>query len=106
MTFLKLQEIEEKELVPGYRVRFVHSQNMTLAYWTIQAGAALPAHSHPHEQVASVIEGEFEMAVGGETKVIGPGAVVVVPSNTVHSGRAVTNCRIIDAFYPIREDYR
>lgn len=23
-----------------------------------------------------------------------------------HSGRALTDCRVIDVFYPVREDYR
>lgn len=106
MPFIKLTEIEEIEKIPGYRVRFIHSDTMTFAHWTIQAGAPLPEHSHVHEQVATVIEGEFELTVNGETQVLRPGMVAVIPSNAVHSGHAVTNCKIIDAFYPIREDYR
>jgi len=103
---IQLNSIEEKEPVPGYRVRFVHSQNMTFAYWNISAGAALPSHSHPHEQVANLIEGRFSLTVDGETRELKEGSVVVIPSEAVHSGRAVTDCRIIDVFYPIREDYR
>lgn len=106
MTFLELRDMEEKALAEGCRVRFVHSKNMTLAYWNLEPGAALPEHSHPHEQVASVIEGEFELTVQGETRLLGPGSVVIIPSDAVHSGKAMTACRIIDAFYPLREDYR
>ena len=106
MEEIQLNSIEEKEPVPGYRVRFVHSQNMTFAYWNISAGAALPSHSHPHEQVANLIEGRFSLTVDGETRELKEGSVVVIPSEAVHSGRAVTDCRIIDVFYPIREDYR
>ena len=106
MPFLNLDELEESEPIPGYRARFVHSKNMTLAYWTIEAGAPLPEHSHLHEQVANVIEGEFELTVDGETRRLGPSMVAVIPSNAAHSGKAITNCRIIDVFYPVREDYR
>ena len=106
MQHLHLDEIKEKELVAGFKARFVHSENMTLSYWNIEAGAKLPEHSHPHEQVTSVIEGEFELTVDGETKVLGPGSVVIIPSNVSHSGKSITNSRIIDVFYPIREDYR
>ncbi len=106
MPFIKLEEIEQKELFPGCRVRFVHSENMTFSYWTVEAGAILPRHSHPHEQVANMIEGEFEMTIDGETRVLGPGAVGVIPPNAVHSGKAIKKCRVIDVFYPIREDYR
>jgi quercetin dioxygenase-like cupin family protein len=106
MAFINLSDLEEKELVPGYHVRFVHSDNMTFAYWTIDAGAALPDHQHPHEQVANVTEGEFLLTVDGETRGMKPGQVAVIPGNTPHSGKAVTDCKIIDVFYPVREDYK
>jgi quercetin dioxygenase-like cupin family protein len=106
MSFLNLGDFEEKEPVSGYKVRFVHSENMTFAYWNIEAGASLPHHSHPHEQVANVIEGKFEFTLEGETRVIEPGDVVTIPSNAEHAGKAVTDCRIIDVFYPVREDYK
>lgn len=106
MTFLKIDESDKKEFVPGARVCFVHSQNMTLAYWTFAPGALLPEHSHPHEQVSNIIEGEFDLMVDGKTERLGPGHVAVIPPNAVHSGKALTLCRVIDAFYPVREDYR
>lgn len=104
--FINLKDVEERNPIEGFLVRFVHSKCMTFAHWTIDAGAKLPEHSHPHEQVATMLEGEFELTIDGETKILGPGTVAVIPGNVVHSGRAVTNCRILDAFYPIREDYR
>ena len=106
MPFLKLEELPIKQPFPGFKVRFVHSATMTFAHWNIEAGAFLPEHSHPHEQVANVIQGEFELTINGETRRLGPGSVGIIPSNAVHSGRAITRCHIIDAFYPIREDYR
>ena len=106
MPFLNLDELEEKQMAPGFKGRFVHSENMTFAYWDIEAGAVLPEHSHAHEQVASMIAGEFELTVNGETKVLRPGSIAIVPSDAVHSGRAIARCRIIDDFYPVREDYR
>ncbi len=61
VPFLNLQEVKEHEPFPGYRHRFVHSETMTIAHFSIEAGAAVPEHSHPHEQVANVIKGEFEL---------------------------------------------
>ena len=106
MTFLTLKEIEEKEIVPGYRAKFVHSENMTLAYWDVDPGAALPEHSHPHEQIANVLEGRFELTVDGEPRVLEPGMVAVIPGGVPHSGKALTPCRLLDSFYPLREDYK
>jgi quercetin dioxygenase-like cupin family protein len=106
MNVLNLSDLEEKELVPGYKVRFVHSDNMTFAHWTIAAGSALPEHSHPHEQVVNIIEGRFELTVAGKPKIIEPGMVVVIPGSVPHSGKSISDCKIIDVFYPIREDYK
>lgn len=105
MPFINLDEIEEREPSPGFNVRFIHSENMTLAYWKIKMGAQLPAHSHPHEQVTNVIEGKFELNVEGETRTLSTGLVAVIPSDMVHSEKALTECQIIDVFYPVRKDY-
>jgi quercetin dioxygenase-like cupin family protein len=106
MSYLNLTDLKEIEPVPGFKGRFVHSDHVTMAYWNIAAGAAMPQHAHVHEQIANVIEGEFELTVAGETKTLKPGQVAVIPSNVPHSGKALTKCYIIDAFYPVREDYR
>ena len=106
MVFQDLKDINEREIVPGYRARFIHSNNMTLAYWDVDPGAALPEHSHPHEQIANVLEGQFELTVAGESQILEPGQVAVIPSEVLHSGRAITACRLLDAFHPCRDDYR
>jgi len=42
----------------------------------------------------------------GVTKTYGPGDVVIIPSNTPHSGKAVTACKLMDIFSPVREEYK
>ena len=106
MPYIDLETLPEAEPIPGLHVRFVHSEHMTLAYWRIDAGADLPVHSHPHEQVATLTEGELEMTVGGETRRLTPGIAAVIPSGVPHSARAITQCRLLDVFYPVREDFR
>ena len=106
MAFTSLRELEEREVFPGFHGRFVHTDNMTFVYWVIDAGALLPPHSHPHEQVAHMFEGRLELTIGETTRILEPGAVATISSNIVHSGKALTKCRIMDAFWPVREDYR
>lgn len=106
MVFVDLRKNGAKEIIPGYFAKFVHSENLTLVYWDIDEGAPLPEHSHSNEQVANVIEGRFELTVEGKTLALEPGQVAVIPANAVHSGKAITKCKIIDVFYPVREDYR
>ena len=63
MSFLELHDVREREPVPGFRARFVHSDSMTVAYWEIEPGASMPEHSHPHEQIGYMVEGEAEFIV-------------------------------------------
>ncbi len=106
MEKINLNKIQDQEVVPGFHLKVVHSKNMTLTYWRIEAASSLPEHSHLNEQVTNIIEGEFELTVDGKREILKPNSVVVIPSNSVHSGRAITDCKIIDVFYPVRDDYR
>jgi quercetin dioxygenase-like cupin family protein len=99
------KNIEEKTIVPGFRARFIDSANMTFALWDIDAGASLPEHAHPHEQVVHLLEGELSLTVAGINKVMKTGSVAVIPSNARHFGKAVTVCRVLEVFYPLREDF-
>ena len=78
---------------------------MTLAFWEVKAGSPLPEHAHHHEQVANVLEGEYELTVNGETRRLRAGEAVIIPSNVPHSGIAITDCKLLDVFSPVREDY-
>jgi quercetin dioxygenase-like cupin family protein len=106
MPFTDLADIKAREIVPGFHGKFVHSDHMTISFWEVEAGAVLPDHAHPHEQITTVLEGKFELTVAGETRVVGPGEVAIIPGQVKHSGRAITPCRLLDVFYPCREDYR
>ena len=100
------ETIEPTTVIPGFHGRFLHSGRMTFALWRIDAGAILPPHAHPHEQVIHQLEGELEVTVNDVSRVLKPGTVAVVPPNVTHSGRALTDCRTMDAFAPARDDYR
>ena len=106
MPLIHLNTIEPKEIVAGYAARFIHTTHMTFSYLDVSAGAALPEHAHMNEQVAHVLEGEFQLTLDGEALRFGPGSVVVIPSMVKHSGLAITDCKLLDVFYPVREDYR
>jgi quercetin dioxygenase-like cupin family protein len=101
-----VNNIETFDIVPGYHSRLIHTPTMTIAYVDVDEGAELPEHAHIHEQVTNLLEGRFEMLVGGEHLLLEAGQVVVIPSNVPHSGKALTHCRILDVFNPVREDFK
>lgn len=106
MPFLSFDDLDRSEKMPGYLGAFVHGENMTVTNWDVEAGATFPEHSHPHEQISIVVSGAFELTLGGETDVLKPGRIAVIPPDTPHSGRAKTECEIIDVFSPVREEYQ
>ncbi len=106
MPKIDLSSIKPVEMVPGYSARFIHTEHMTFSYLDVKAGSPSPEHSHPHEQVAMVLEGEFEITIEDVPYRFGPGSSVVVPSNVRHSGLAITDCKLLDVFTPVRKDYR
>jgi quercetin dioxygenase-like cupin family protein len=106
MSFMEWKDYPARTLAPGFHARMVHTDNLTMSHWDVEQNATLPEHQHPHEQVSVVLEGEFELTVDGESRVLRPGSLATIPSNSMHGGRALTPCRILDIFYPVREDYR
>lgn len=106
MSFINLTDVKEKEIITGFRGKMLHSEHMTFVLWNITSGSSLPEHSHFHEQITTVINGIFEMTVDGETQIMTPGSVVIIPSNVKHTGKSMTDTQLIDAFYPVRDDYR
>lgn len=106
VRFLKLSEMKTKDLIANAEVRMVHTEWMTVAYWDFEPGGTVHAHAHPHEQVSNVLDGVFEMVVDGKSYRLEPGVVLVISPNATHGGTAVTACKLIDIFSPVREDYR
>jgi quercetin dioxygenase-like cupin family protein len=53
-----------------------------------------------------VISGSFSFTLEGETSVFGEGDTIVIPSNYKHHGTALTDCKIMDVFFPKREEYK
>jgi quercetin dioxygenase-like cupin family protein len=106
MAFISLPDLTEKEVIPGYFGKAIHTGTMTFMYWKVTEGAVMPLHSHAHQQVAHVLKGAFELTVEGETKVLHPGTVTVIPPHVKHGGRAITPCELLDVFNPEREDYK
>jgi quercetin dioxygenase-like cupin family protein len=106
MTVIALKDIPPREVIPGFEGRFIHSERATLVYWHGRKDALLPEHRHPHEQIANILKGRFELTIDGMLHELAAGDVAVIPPGALHSGKALTDCEILDVFSPVREDYR
>ena len=103
---IDINTIEPTEIMKGFKGRFIHTEKLTLAYWEIEKGSILPLHSHHHEQITRVTEGQFELTIDGITKLCEEGEIAVIPPNVEHSGVAISDCKVFDIFTPVREDYK
>jgi quercetin dioxygenase-like cupin family protein len=102
VTFIDVNRLEPKEPRKGWRGRFFHSRNMTFAYYAVEAGAWIHEHSHPNDEVWNIIDGQLEITIAGETRVVGPGCATVIPPDTPHWVKALTDSRVIVVDHPPR----
>ena len=106
MPVVSLDHIKAKERLPGFVGGFIHTERVTIAHFKVRQGSVLPEHKHKEEQVTIPIQGMFKLTINGETTVIQPGCIALIPSYAPHSGEALTNFEAIDVFSPVREDYK
>ncbi|MBI5931555.1 MAG: cupin domain-containing protein [Chloroflexi bacterium] len=65
-----------------------------------------PPHSHPHEQITYVAEGELVFFLGDTPHQLQAGDMIAIPANVPHTIQLLTpKVRLIDTFSPIREDF-
>jgi quercetin dioxygenase-like cupin family protein len=72
---------------------------------TFEAGAAGPAHSHPHLQCSLIESGVWDVTIAGRKERLRAGDSFLVPSNAVHDAVAIEAGTLVDVFTPMREDF-
>ena len=101
------QDFKVFEPAPGFMVHVVSGRNVMFSHVTLQPKAVAPFHSHSEEQMGIILEGEFEMTIGDETRLLKKGDMYLVQSNADHGGTAgESGCVVLDAFSPPREAYK
>lgn len=81
--------------------------HLQLSLVDIPAGGVVEWHSHPNEQLGMVISGRAVFHIGDEVAERGPGEFFLIPGGVRHKVVALGEpVRALDAFYPIRDEYR
>ncbi len=95
------------QLVPGARTRTFWGDNMLLSLVEIDANSEVPKHTHPHEQGGIVVEGEMEMGIAGEVKLLKPGDMYIIPGDVEHYAKTgATPAKALDIFSPVRAEFQ
>jgi quercetin dioxygenase-like cupin family protein len=105
VSLVDLRNTAEFELAKGVRARVVTASTVSVMHVRLDEGAVVPEHSHYHEQVVNVVEGELELTVEGTPHSITPGKAFILKPNIPHSARAVKATFVVDVFHPVREEF-
>ena len=89
----------------GLKAKLIHTETQTFSFWEIEKDALLPRHQHINEQASIVTKGILEFTIGDKTYTMKPGMVAIIPPNTAHHARALTDVEVTDVFFPIRADF-
>jgi len=93
------------EVLPGIWRQALSGNQVMVTRIEYEPGASIGPHNHPAEQISIVVEGSMSWTVEDEEKTVGPGDVVVIPSNATHSARSESGAVFFEAFAPIRLEY-
>ncbi len=106
MGFFKESDLKAKRMFEGMTLQAVAGIQTMITLVQFQPHAILPRHRHPHEQISYVLAGELEFELDGKTRILKQGEGAVIPPNAEHGARVLDqSTRVLDAWYPIREDY-
>ena len=103
---VEVAKVPPVSLGPGINTNIVCGKDLTLSFATIAPNAVGAMHSHPHEQMIYVLEGEADLILDGKSYYLKAGDTMSVPSNLAHTGQAgAAGCRFLEVFTPARKDF-
>ncbi|MGB8981358.1 MAG: cupin domain-containing protein [Anaerolineales bacterium] len=109
MPIQRYAEMKTERIRKGVERRLGHTDDLMMTIIDFDDGPQSqpdPPHSHPHEQVSYVAEGEIFFFLEGACERLGSGDMFLVPPDQSHSIQLLTkHVRLVDCFHPIRQDF-
>jgi quercetin dioxygenase-like cupin family protein len=106
MKAVNINDIATREIIKGFTGKYYHAQNLSIGWLDAVAGHTVPLHSHVHEQVSFVQEGKMLFIIEDQEFILEAGMAITVAPNLKHGATAITDCKLIDVFNPVREEYK
>jgi len=110
MGVLKFDEVPYEILREGLARKIIHTDKLMTVLIDFSDGPweqPEPPHSHPHEQTSYVAKGEILFFSEDEPEQhLKEGDMFAVPSGKNHTIQLLSReVRLVDSFYPLREDF-
>lgn len=107
VDIVRAPDVKPLEMVPGvWRRTLSWGERLMVVQVTLEEGAVVPAHRHPHEQITYVVEGKLSMEVEGRIYVLVSGDSLLFPADVEHGATALERTLVVDTFSPPREEYK
>jgi quercetin dioxygenase-like cupin family protein len=105
----KKEGIIHARISAGKERTVVHLENLMVAVWDFTDGPMKnpePPHSHPHEQITYVAEGELFFHKGEKVFQLSKGDLITISPGVQHCIQTLTTyVRLVDSFQPVRKDF-
>ncbi len=102
-------DISIEDAGPGRSRRIAHLGNLMVVVFDFDDGPMAnpdPPHSHPHEQITYVAEGELLFFKETNQYHLSKGDLMTIPPGMLHSIQTLTShTRLVDSFFPLRKDF-
>jgi quercetin dioxygenase-like cupin family protein len=93
-------------MYPGVALHSIGGDQVLLCRVTYEAGKSVPRHAHEDtEQVIAVVDGEVEVTVGDETRMLRPGDVCVMNRGVEHELHTTSGVTFFEALSPVPLDH-
>jgi len=100
------EKYETEKLSAVITRNMASGEDGTIARVLIARGGIVPRHSHRSEQYTMILSGALKFFFDdGQTTVVHPGEILLIPANVPHSAEALEDTVDIDFFAPRREDW-
>ena len=107
MTFFTVSELPGYKMLPGVVRRSVHLEHAMITFFDFEPGSVIPVHDHHYEQISYVVQGAMAFTLGDETRTLRAGEGVCCPPGVPHGAVVLDEPTVaLDAWYPLREEYR
>ena len=97
MGFWDLKTLKLEEFRPGIFSKVETGSNLMMATMEIAPNKEGVEHSHPFDQCGIVVEGEKEMSIGEEKKLLKPMEAYFIPAGISHNWKTTkSSAKILD----------
>jgi len=105
-NWFMIDDLPFEEVGEGIKRKILaYNENLMAVQGFFEKGAVGTVHDHPHEQITYVIEGEFEIVIGNEKRIVKAGDSMYKQPHIPHGPVCLKAGKLLDIFTPHRADF-